>query len=234
MKQQPKTAYVFTHEGGDLPIKIRKVSTSRSMVIRYQPLTHSLALTLPRYVSIKQGLSFIEEKRNWIMAQLPHDATQNALVEGASIPVLGKNYVITHMGGRGVVRIEEDKLIVPGDAAFITRRVRDWLKKRAREEISRLAYEKAQQLGKKATKISLRDTTSHWGSCTQAGGLSFSWRLVFAPYEVLEYVVCHEVAHLSEMNHSKAFWAHVAELCPSYEAQKRWLKRYGHRLYQYR
>ena len=71
----------------------------------------------------------------------------------------------------------------------------------------------------------MRDTRSRWGSCASNGRLSFSWRLILAPPEILDYVAAHEVAHLQEMNHSAAFWALCERLCPATEEAKRWLKR---------
>jgi predicted metal-dependent hydrolase len=79
----------------------------------------------------------------------------------------------------------------------------------------------------------VRDTTSRWGSCNTSGALSFSWRLIFAPRDVFDYVVAHEVAHLAQMNHSPRFWSVVAELAPHHEQAREWLNRYGHRLYQF-
>lgn len=234
MKKNLNTSrYTITIEGHCLPIIIRKHPTSRRIVIRYQPLTHSLGLTLPRYATHRQGLHFIEEKRRWIADQLRERKPQIPLTEGQVITVLGKPYILRHVGGRGVVKPEGDYLLVPGEPDFMARRVRDWVIAQAREEITRLARENGQQLGKQIRKITLRDTSSHWGSCSHDAGLSFSWRLAFAPYEVLEYVVCHEVAHLEELNHSPAFWAVVGRLCPHFRRPREWLKTHGGILYHY-
>lgn len=132
-----------------------------------------------------------------------------------------------------MVRAEGEALLVPGDASFMARRVREWLKARAKEEITRLAMEKARQIDKTIKKISLRDTSSLWGSCNHKGHLSFSWRLILAPAAALEYLVCHEVAHLKYLNHGEKFWQTVAQLCPDYEQQRRWLRTHGHALYAY-
>jgi predicted metal-dependent hydrolase len=76
----------------------------------------------------------------------------------------------------------------------------------------------------------VRDTTTRWGSCARTGNLSFSWRLIFAPEAVLQYVVAHEVAHLVEMNHGPRFWRLVARLHPEARAQRLWLNRHRARL----
>ncbi len=225
------SGYSLTLGEETLPIVIRRHRASRRIVIRYRPLDHSLRLTLPRHATIRQGLRFIEEKQSWIAAQVKARPKKAPLGHGQAISVLGKPYTLSHSGGRGVVHIEGETIIVPGAEEFIARRVKDWLIATARAEITRLAHEKAALLNKKIRRISLRDTTSHWGSCSHDGGLSFSWRLALAPYEALDYVVCHEVAHLAELNHSPKFWAIVEALCPDYRRWRQWIKQNGSELY---
>ena len=76
-------------------------------------------------------------------------------------------------------------------------------------------------------KIRLNSAKTRWGSCGPQGNLSFNWRLIHAPTEVLDYVVVHELAHLIERNHSRRFWAKVAEFCPEYEKARKWLRENG-------
>lgn len=227
--------YVFQAEGQPFPIHIRKHKTARHLIVRYQPLEGALTLTLPRYVAIGQGLRFLEERRGWIEREIrAHSGRARQFVVGQTISMLGKDYTIAHEPGRGVVRIDENRIIVPGDEEFLARRLQDWLKARARTEITRLAQQHAARIGKPIRKIGIRDTSSLWGSCNAEGSLSFSWRLVLAPYAVLNYVVCHEVAHLEELNHSPAFWRVVDGLCPHWKEARQWLKVHGKALYAYR
>jgi predicted metal-dependent hydrolase len=215
-----------------IPILVRRHPGARRIVLRYQPVKAALTLTLPRRASLRQGLSFVEEKRPWIEAQLARQPVAQPVAAGMQLCVLGQPCEVVHVGGRGVVRREEGRLLVPGDAAFLPRRVRDWLLAQARAEISRQCHARAAELGKRVASVTLRDTSSLWGSCTSAGRLSFSWRLVLAPPSVLDYIVCHEVAHLVHLNHSAAFWQVVASLCPHYRESRDWLKRHGHTLHQ--
>jgi predicted metal-dependent hydrolase len=82
-------------------------------------------------------------------------------------------------------------------------------------------------------RVTIKDTTSRWGSCSAAGDLAFSWRLVLAPAHVLDYLAAHEVAHRLEMNHGPRYWAHVARLRPDYERSEAWLKAHGATLHRY-
>ncbi len=80
------------------------------------------------------------------------------------------------------------------------------------------------------TSITIRDQKSRWGSCSSRGTLSFNYRLIFAPPKVLEYVVVHELCHLTHMNHSKDFWNMVAQIMPEYKIYKTWLREHGQEL----
>ena len=80
------------------------------------------------------------------------------------------------------------------------------------------------------TSITIRDQKTRWGSCSSRGTLSFNYRLIFAPPKVLDYVVVHELCHLTHMNHSKDFWNMVASVMPDYKVCKNWLKEHGHEL----
>ncbi len=80
------------------------------------------------------------------------------------------------------------------------------------------------------TRITIRDQKTRWGSCSSKGTLSFNWRLMLAPPAVLDYVVVHELTHLTYMNHSKEFWLAVEKVCPNYRLLRKWLKDHGHEL----
>ena len=105
-------------------------------------------------------------------------------------------------------------ICVAGDPAYLARRVRDFLKREAKHDLDAASRHYAALLGVTLKRVAIRDQMSRWGSCTSAGVLSYSWRLILAPPHVLDYLAAHEVAHLVEMNHSRAFWRVVARICP--------------------
>lgn len=114
-----------------------------------------------------------------------------------------------------------------------TRRLEAY-KKRYRDEARRKIEERVAfyhpLTGGKYTSITIRDQKSRWGSCSSRGTLSFNYRLIFAPPAVLDYVVIHELCHLTHMDHSKNFWNKVADIMPDYRLQRQWLKDHGHEL----
>jgi predicted metal-dependent hydrolase len=216
-----------------LPIQIKKNRTSRRLIVRYKPLQKSLSLTLPQATSVRQGLHFINEKREWILHQVMQYSSSNSFSDGQTIPVLGKNIRLEHVGGRGIVTEQDGVLKVHGDIEFMARRVQKYIVQKLKLEIIALAESFSKKLGTKVGNITLRDTSSRWGSCSSDGNLSFSWRLAFAPYEVMEYVVAHEVAHIREHNHSADFWALVVQICPEFKTSQSWLREHGKSLYNY-
>lgn len=109
-----------------------------------------------------------------------------------------------------------------------------FLKTQARARLVAASDMYAARLGQPYRRITLRDTRSRWGSCSSQGALMYSWRLILAPPRVLHYVAAHEVAHLSEMNHSPAFWAVVAQLFGPCDAERRWLRQEGAALHRIR
>ena len=100
----------------------------------------------------------------------------------------------------------------------------------AREILSISARYWAVRMGVRYGRIAIREQKTRWGSCSEKGNLNFNWRIVLAPPEVRDYVVIHELCHLSHLNHSKEFWVRVQEFCPEYKIYRRWLKENGHTL----
>ena len=138
---------------------------------------------------------------------------------------------------RGPVSIDRDAsrptVRVSGHPEHASRRLADWLKREARLRIGERADEYARLLGVQPKRITIRDTSSRWGSCSSARTLSFSWRLILAPPFVLDYVVAHELCHLREMNHGPRFWRLVRTIVPNLERPQTWLTENGALLHRY-
>ncbi|HEX3807657.1 MAG TPA: M48 family metallopeptidase, partial [Gaiellaceae bacterium] len=106
-------------------------------------------------------------------------------------------------------------------------------RREARARITLLAQSEAAALGVTYSRITLRDQVSRWGSCSSKGALSFNWRLVLAPHDVLDYVVVHEICHLVELNHGAGFWKVLERRRPNYRDSKRWLDEHGWEILAY-
>ena len=217
------------------PVAIRVSPRARRVGLRINAAEHTVELVLPRGVSPSTGLRFLAAKRGWIEARLEALPQQVPFVEGAVVPVLGVFHRIRcdFDPMAPPVRIIDGEIRVRSDPLRLAGRVRAHLVARAQAEISRRAHRLAARIGREVARVSVRDTRSRWGSCSGQGNLSFSWRLIFAPEPVLEYVVAHEVSHLAEMNHGPRFWRLVESLTPNSAAPRAWLKRHRNRLLSY-
>ena len=107
-------------------------------------------------------------------------------------------------------------------------------RREAHARISLIVQSEATALDVTVARITMRNQRSRWGSCSSKGWLSFNWRLVLAPHDVLDYVVVHEVCHLVELHHGPAFWALVAKRRPGYAESKQWLDEHGWEILAYR
>jgi predicted metal-dependent hydrolase len=216
-------------------VSIRVSPRARRVGLRIDAAERKVEVILPRGVAVKTGLRFLDAKRAWVTARLEALPQPVLFVEDAVVPVLGVPHRIRRELDPAAppVRIVDGEIRVRGDPAHLARRVRDHLITLAGAEIAPRARRLAAQIGRDIARINLRDTKSRWGSCSGTGNLSFSWRLIFAPEPVLDYVVAHEVAHLIEMNHGPRFWRLVETLTPDAAGPRAWLKRHRARLLAY-
>ncbi len=193
-------------------------------------------LVAPVRAARRQALDFLARNEDWLTTHVAQLPVILPFTDGATIPVLGVAHLVRNDPGRlrGVTRIADGTIVVPGAPEHLPRRLTDFLKAEARREIGRRVSSKAEVLGEKIAALTLRDTRSRWGSCSGRGRLTFSWRLILAPDFVLDYVVAHEVAHLREMNHSRRFWDVCASLTQADpKAARAWLKSHGGSLHAY-
>ena len=154
-----------------------------------------------------------------------------------TVPFQGVDHVIIHDANeRAAARLDTDlfpAIRAGGRAEHLNRRVADWLKREARKRLTERVDFYCEKLGRKRRAIRIRDTRTRWGSCTSEGDMSFCWRLVLAPPEILDYVAAHECAHLIHLDHSPAFWRVVRDLGVDARAAARWLAAHGPSLFTY-
>lgn len=222
--------------GRTLPLRIIEHARARRLTLRIEAGGRGLRITIPPGHGIDDVEEFLARHRDWLESRIRALPDRCRLEPGMKIPLRGVPHRIVHNPGRrGVARVArtgggEPEIAVFGERHHIGRRLADFLKREAKADLAGLVALHTATIGEKAGRISLRDTSSRWGSCSSEGNLSFSWRIVMAPPAVINYLVAHEVAHLKYMNHGRAFWALCQELCPKTPECKAWLKRNGTRL----
>lgn len=221
--------------GGDpsICVLLRRTARARRLSLRVSRLDGRVTLSLPMRTRERDALTFLHEKEAWIRKHLNALPSEKRVSVDGEIPFLGDMLTISQGTGRSA-RVDGGHLIVPGKAEMIPARIEAFLKLQAKMRLRDASDKYAKLLGTHYGRLTVRDTRSRWGSCTSEGNLMYSWRLVMAPEEVLDYVAAHEVAHRLEMNHSEHFWAHVERICPDYDQHRRWLRVQGQELHAWR
>lgn len=232
------SAITVGFDGEIYPVRLRRHHQARRYTLRIHAANREVVLTMPPRGSVKQAKEFAQRHGPWIAARLGRLPDTVPFVHGTLLPLRGVDHRIEHRKGtRGTVWVETHTdsplLCVAGGAPHVPRRVRDYLKREARRDLEVASRAAAQALEVDIRRVSVRDQSSRWGSCSSTGVLSYSWRLILAPPFVLEYLAAHEVAHLIEMNHSQRFWRLVERICPEMGRAKAWLDAHGAGLHRY-
>ena len=225
-------------DGLPIPVSVRRSSQARRLTLRIDQRGHAVVLTIPVYCAQDEAAEFVTKHLGWVKDRLGALPRPVPFEDGSIIPLRDVGHTIKfERPSRGSPVVESDRtegelrLIVRGRSEHAPRRLRDWLIAEARKDlVSRVRFH-GDRLGLKASRISIKDQSTRWGSCSSTGTLSFSWRLILAPEHVLDYVAAHEVAHLAEMNHGPNFWALVKQTCPDMERSRTWLKMQGAQLH---
>ena len=222
---------------GSPPVEVhlKRSARARRFSLRVSRLDGKVTLSMPLRAREGEALAFLKGNEDWLrqtLSAMPASALR-ALGFGAAVPVEGRDLVLIPASGRGV-RVEGDRLMVSGDPATVGPRVAAWLKVLARDRLASASTRYAGLVGRSYTSLAIRDTRSRWGSCSPDGRLMYSWRLIMAPPQVLDYVAAHEVAHLVELNHSPAYWRVVTGICPDWKRHRDWLRTHGSSLHRLR
>lgn len=227
------------HGGEVLSVRLRSRGDVRRFTLRVSMATGEVVLTIPQSSDMAAVRRFLDAHAAWIAQRIERVPSRVPFENGAFVPLRGEPHQIVHWSGvRGSVVATKDAtdkaiIAVTGERPHVPRRVKDYLQREARRDLSAAVARHTETLGIAARSIALRDTRSRWGSCSAQRRLNFSWRLIFAPPMVLDYLAAHEVAHLAELNHSDRFWRLTYRLCPNTDMAEAWLKRHGSSLHRY-
>lgn len=176
--------------------------------------------------------AFLARNEKWIEKQISKDLENNNkfihLAEGSQVNFLGGSYTIVFAEIKKP-DISHDQIQIPLNKKTKVEVVK-FLRRRAAEYLIHRTSTLAARHDLHPAKVSIRDTSSRWGSCSRQRNINLNWRLAFAPLEVADYVINHELAHLVHMNHSQRYWNKLQEIMPDYETWRKWLKQNSHSL----
>ena len=224
--------------GREITYRIRRSQKARRIALRISR-GGGLEVVLPRSAGVLNVDVLVTQHANWIirkldkMSKLPSSPLHEPLCSGASVLFAGEELTLkvieSEIRRAKVSRVGNELHVrVPSvDQTMVRNSLQDWYVRSARVLISK-RVEVLNSGGRfRYSRVSIRNQRSRWGSCSRRGTLSFNWRLLLLPSGVMDYLICHEFAHLEQMNHSGRFWAIVEEICPGYRESEEWLKRYG-------
>lgn len=238
-KPLPVKRELLKIDGRNVEIVLRTNPRAHRFIVKVDPSTGEVSVVAPSARSLSGAFAFAQAEKEWIAGRLADLPQKVSLELGGTILFRGVEHVV-RMGtakGKGPVWIDHDTAIptlrIAGRPEHAMRRLLDWMKREARRRIEDAVLRHAETLGVRPRSITIRDTTTRWGSCSSTRSLSFSWRLILAPPFVLDYVVAHEVCHLKEMNHEPRFWRLVDDLVPYVARAQAWLSERGPLLHAY-
>ncbi|MEO1553476.1 MAG: SprT family zinc-dependent metalloprotease [Pseudomonadota bacterium] len=225
---------LVTKSGESVNVRLEVNPKARRLILRLDERNREAVAVAPSRKKIGEAAAFARDRVEWIAEHLQALPAQVSLQPGAEFMLRGAPCQISLDGPGRLAKLEPGSpqmLCVPGEIETAGQRVERFLRKTAKVDLSDAVIRYCDQLGVEARRVTVKDTRSRWGSCTSDGRLAFSWRLIMAPPDVLEYVAAHECAHLLEMNHSPAFWAHVATCRPRWKSERGWLRKNGRDLH---
>ena len=220
--------------GERVVVRLEVNPKARRLILRLDERRREAVAIAPSRRKLADAAAFASERVDWLASHLANLPVPQSLAAGESFDLRGEPCLISLEGpGRRAVLEPGTPAVlrVPGPEETTHRRVERFLRGEAESDLSRAVAESCAKLGVAARRVTIKDTRSRWGSCTSDGRLAFSWRLIMAPTSVLEYVAAHECAHLLEMNHSPAFWAHVETCHPGWRRDRKWLRTHGRSLH---
>jgi predicted metal-dependent hydrolase len=227
--------------GQMVPYRIRISSRARvlHLVIRQES---GLEIVAPRGTRRRQIEEALHQKASWILKTMQRVVAIPPIKDGREFAFIGRTVklclvanpagktphpMITAAGDTLLLHIQESDR---ENQEVLRAALEGWYRQRAHEIIPERLITANKVFGFRYGRVTIKEQKSRWGSCSRAGNLNFNWRLLLAPVPVLDYVLTHELAHLKELNHAPAFWRLVAQGCPDYKLQRRWLREHGHTL----
>jgi predicted metal-dependent hydrolase len=221
--------------GGLVEVALRRSDRARLIRLTVDPRGR-VTLVVPRRTSRRLAEGVLAERAGWLERQLARiearRAAPRALAAGPGWLPLAGGAIAVERRPDETARVREvgGRLLLGGDEDAAAAALERWYRREARRRLEAAVAVHAPRVGVRPSRIAVRDQRTRWGSCSRSGTLSFSWRLVLAPPDALEYVVVHELCHLHEHSHRPRFWRLVETHWPGYRAQSAWLREHGEEL----
>jgi len=218
----------------DFELDVKTSLKAKRISLKIDAKKHIPVVTLPRFCTANYAIDFIDRHKDWIEESLNKIPKKIEFKHGDKLSIMGQIYIVNHTpNAKAGVWLENGMINVSGGEEFLNSRLKNFVKKVAKNELSKLAREKAKVINCYVNKVCVKDTKTRWGSCSTKSNINFSWRIVLAPSIVIDYLISHEVCHLIHHNHSKEFWSELDNLAIDMKKGNSWLKENGNSLFSY-
>jgi predicted metal-dependent hydrolase len=215
-------------------VEFVRTPRARRYILRIRP-DGTLRVTVPRWGSKREAREFIARQRAWIEKERQRVLSEHAPREwrdGSEIWLKGERVRVSVTQHEEGPAIEYGGRRIVAPAGVAVRTAIEWdLRRLARRELEPRLRELAALHGLTPGRVSIRNQRSRWGSCAKDGAIALNFRLVQMPDAIRDYVLIHELMHIRQQNHSRAFWCLVQAACPDYREAERWLRVEGKALF---
>jgi predicted metal-dependent hydrolase len=212
-----------------VPLLIVRNPRARRYLLRLRP-DGAVRITIPPRGTISAGKEFALRNAGWLERQFQLLARQpkTPLIWNIGMEILFRGEPV-HIESQadGSISFGPERVRISDPTADLRPAIEKHLRRLAALELPARVLELAAHHGVMVSRVSVRNQKTRWGSCSVRGTISLNWRLIHAPGFVRDYIILHELAHRSQMNHSKRFWHEVARMCPDYRLAEQWLKQRG-------
>lgn len=217
---------------GGATLRLSVNPRARRLSVRIDVRAGEAVAVAPSERRLGEVVVFARSRAGWIVERLAARPQGQPLEPDAVVPVHGRPTRLIATGGAGAARLMQTPdgpaILSGGEGEAYSRRVENLFRRLAREALTARTDHHLRTLGQRPVRVSIVDTRSRWGSCSPHNrSIRYSWRVVLAPPEVLDYLAAHEVAHLIHADHSPAYWAVVMRLVGDHRPFRRWLRDHG-------
>ena len=232
IRKHPIPEFITLNKLGDATlVRVRQSHRSKRITIRIEGYQR-VELIMP-FGHFQKAQDFLLGKESWIRKKLK-SLERQIINNSDGLVIFNVDYTLEYIDSKDEkVQFCDNKIIVYSAIDNRAKTLRNFLTNFLFSKISQIVHDIRDKWNLQWPAIRISNNKSTWGSCSSKGMLSFNRRLIFAPLEILYYVIVHEMCHLVEMNHSARFWHLVSNLCPDYKVHKQWLKENSYRLHDY-
>ena len=227
--------HIISYKKQSIRLLIKKNKLSRNYKLTFDKKNLRGLVSIPYYVSFKSGLEFANENIEWLYKEIKKFLPLVLIRHNLSLLIMGKKMqIIFEEDILNKILVQENNIIIKSHNNSHEKMLKKWLVNQILMYSKNYVDTVSKSLRLNIKELKISNSFNYWGSCNSAGVIHLNWRLIFAPIQVLEYIIVHELCHLKEFNHTKNFWMLVKRFCPDYKNQILWLKKNDIYLYRIR